>query len=242
MGFIPLSKTTDPGFPRVSPSEQAARDAVAETMVADELGTVDAGNPQAQAALEAEYRQRFNKPAPVKRGFIPLADVEGNQQRRGFVPLEQVEPEAPSILKTIALENPLTAAGEAALNLGSQAVALPVAGVSGLVAAAGKALGITERDPADVVHSVGGALTYQPRGEFGKGATAITAAPFEALAKVGTAAGDKTLDATDSPALATAVDTAINALPMALAPGLKKAKAVRENFSTRSKDHVQAET
>jgi hypothetical protein len=84
------------------------------------------------------------------------------------------------------------------------------------------------------IWTVTNTLTYQPRGEFGKAATGIVMAPFEALAKVGTAAGDKVLDATGSPAAATAVDTAINALPMAIAPAAKGAKAAREKFSTRS--------
>jgi hypothetical protein len=49
--------------------------------------------------------------------------------QQGFVPLDQDEP---SVLKTVLLENPATAIGEAALNLGSQAIALPVAGIAGL--------------------------------------------------------------------------------------------------------------
>jgi hypothetical protein len=175
-----------------------------------------------------------------RSGFIPLAEIgdeqpdEGAKAPRGFVPLADIEaePEKPSVLKAVLLENPATAIGETALNLGTMGVALPVAGLAGIGTAAARAMGLTDQEPADVVHSVGGALTYQPRGEFGKAATAIATAPFEALAKVGTAAGDRVLDATGSPTAATAVDTAINALPMAIAPGVKGAKAAREKFST----------
>jgi len=167
--------------------------------------------------------------------FIPISeiDTEGAKAAHGFIPLEPAEPERPSILKTLLLENPGTAIGETALNLGTMVVALPVAGLAGIGTAAAKALGLTEKDPADVVHAIGGALTYQPRGEFGKAATAIATAPFEALAKVGAKAGDATLDATDSPAAATAVDTAINAIPMAIAPAIKGARAVRERITSR---------
>jgi hypothetical protein len=240
MPFVPLAQVRrqPEDFPRVSAAEQAARDATAEQIVADELATFDGQNSGAQAALEAEYAQRFGKPAPVQRGFIPLAaGAEGDKPARGFVPIEPAEPEGHSVLKTIALENPATALGETALNLGTMGVALPVAGLAGIGTAAAKALGLTEKDPADVVHAVGNALTYQPRGEFGKSAAGIVMAPFEALAKVGSAAGTKTLEATGSPVAATAVDTAINALPMAIAPAVKGARAAREKISTRSTTH-----
>lgn len=238
MGLIALdSRPAD--FPRVSAAEQAARDAQAERIIAAELETYDGDNPEAQAALEREYEQRFGRPAPVRRGFIPLANAEDARPARGFVPLEAAEPEAPSVMpsgKTILLNNPLTAVGETAANLGTQMVALPAAGLAGLVTEAGRALGVTDRGGADVVHVVGDALTYQPRGEMGQAATEAVMYPFQKLAEAGQWAGGKTLDATGSPIAATAVDTAIQALPMLLAPGLRAGKAgvarVREKFST----------
>ena len=78
---------------------------------------------------------------------------------RGFVPLAApVEPpdhstESPSVLRNVLLNNPFTAAGEAALNLGSQMVSLPAAGIAGIGAAAGNALGLTDADPAEKVSS-----------------------------------------------------------------------------------------
>lgn len=186
--------------------------------------------------------QVAERPARSRSGFVPLdaIDAEDDKPQSGFIPLEPAEPERPSVLKTILLENPGTAIGETALNLGTMGVALPVAGLAGIGTAAARAIGLTDREPADVVHSIGNALTYQPRGEFGKAATAIATAPFEALAKVGAKAGDATLNATDSPVAATAIDTAINALPMAIAPAIKGAKAAREKFSpTRSNSDAQ---
>lgn len=173
---------------------------------------------------------------PARRGFIPLEEIgtdEDAKAPRGFVPLEDIEaePEKPSVLRNVLLNNPATAIGETALNLGTMGVALPVAGLAGIGTAAAKAMGLTDREPADVVHAVGGALTYMPRGEMGQAATAAAMYPFEKLAEGGQYVGDKTLDATGSPAAATAVDTAINALPMAIMPAAKGAKAAREKFS-----------
>ncbi|MBK8760426.1 MAG: hypothetical protein IPM03_08315 [Sulfuritalea sp.] len=225
MPFIPLQQERRPApdFPRVTPEVQADRDAEAEQIVAREF---DQDMPaENRTALEKEYRQRFGGPSPG-RGFVPLAEA-GQDGQRGFIPLES---ERPSVLRNVLLNNPATAIVETGANLLSQGVALPAAGLAGIGAAAGKALGLTAAEPADVVHKVGGALTYQPRGEMGQAATAAVMAPFEALAKVGAAAGDKVLDATGSPVAATVVDTAINALPMAIAPGVKGAKAVREKF------------
>ncbi|MBK7687127.1 MAG: hypothetical protein IPJ25_14935 [Rhodocyclaceae bacterium] len=155
-----------------------------------------------------------------RTGFIPLAGIEDEEPvaRHGFTPLDQNDnaPERPSLLKTVALNNPLTAAGETAANLGSQLISIPAAGLAGLSTIAGNALGLTDAEPADVVHAVGGALTYQPRGELGKAATSLVQYPFEKLAEGGQMAGDATLGATGSPVAATAVDTTVNALPMAL--------------------------
>lgn len=165
--------------------------------------------------------------ADLPMGFVPLADSPKETRRRGFVPL-QADPERPSIGKQVALENPATAIVETGLNMASQAVALPAAGLAGLATEAGKALGLTNKNGADVVHSVGEALTYQPRGEMGKAATELVTYPFQKLAEAGQWAGGKTLDSTGSPLAATVVDTAINALPMVIDPAIrtgKKAKA-----------------
>jgi len=236
MPFIPLAqprKATDRRFPHVSEEEQAARDAEAQQIL---LAEFDQDMPgEARAALESEYRQRFGKEPPttaaepVRRGFVPLA--EGGQPARGFVPIEQGEADPPAairpgeVLRNVLMENPLTATGETVLNLGTQMVALPVAGIAGLATEAGRALGLTERTGADVIQAVGDALTYQPRGSFGQSATDLATKPFQALAEVGQAAGGKVLDVTGSPAAATAVDTAIQVgAPMAIVPGARAAK------------------
>lgn len=154
--------------------------------------------------------------------LVPLDDSDRAGSGWELTP---IEPEKPSVLKTVLLENPGTAILETGANLLSQGVALPAAGLAGIGTAAARAMGLTDKEPADVVHAVGGALTYTPRGEFGKAATAIATAPFEALAKVGQGAGDWILDKTGSPTAATAIDTAINAAPMAVVPALKASRS-----------------
>ena len=169
-------------------------------------------------------------------GFVPLeSEVQALEQpipRGGFIPMnhagEAVEqpttPERSGVLRNVLLNNPLTALGETALNLGTQVVALPVAGLTGLATESARAVGLTDTKGADVVRNVGEALTYQPRGEMGQGLTGIATYPFEKLAEAGQYVGGKTLDATGSPMAATVVDTAINALPMLVGPAAKKAR------------------
>lgn len=227
MPFTPLEAVVEPEH-QVSPDQQALRDQDAARIIAAEIRDPAYSSPEDQAALHREYARRFgNGPTAKRRGFTPLGeDVTSASQPRksGFTPIEEPKP---SLLKTIALNNPLTAAGEVGLNLTSQFVALPAAGIAGLATEAGRALRLTEKKGADVVHQVGEALTYQPRGEMGKAAAEVVAYPFEKLAEGGQYAGGKVLDATGSPVLATASDTAINALPMALEPAIGKLRAGR---------------
>lgn len=159
---------------------------------------------------------------PAGWHFVPVED------KPRFVPLDQGDPESASAIKpgnvarNVLLNNPVTAIGETVLNLGSQSVALPVAGLAGLATEAGRALGLTDKRGADVVHDVAGAMTYEPRGELGKAATEAVMYPFQKLAEAGQAAGTATLEATGSPMAATAVDTTIQSLPMAVAPAWKR--------------------
>ncbi|WOP14589.1 LPD38 domain-containing protein [Ottowia sp. SB7-C50] len=174
-------------------------------------------------------------PPAARRGFVPLAELEPQApaaetgRQPGFVPVAEgggaaPAPGKPGVLRNILLNNPLTALGEVALNLGSMGVSQPVAGLAGLATEAAHQLGLTDRRGADVVQSVGEALTYQPRGEMGQRGAGIVAYPFEKLAEGAHWAGGKTLDATGSPVAATVVDTAIQALPM-VAPGMLGRKA-----------------
>ena len=163
---------------------------------------------------------------------MPFVPLEQTNQRQGFIPLDDVDAAneggvdtTSGVLRNVLLNNPLTAAGEAALNFGSQVIAIPAAGWVGMGSEATHALGITDEDPADTVRKVADAMTYQPRGEMGKGAAKIVAYPFEKLSEAGQYVGDKVLDATGSPVAATVADTAVNAVPMLFGAKGKRAKA-----------------
>lgn len=225
MPFVPLDQpisNRSQSFPHVTASEQASRDAEAQAILEQEFAQPMPAD--SRAALESEYRQRFGKEPPAqRRGFHLLSDA--GERRRGFHPIDPAE-DRPSMLKMMALNNPATAVVETGANLASQMVALPVAGIAGLATEAANSLGLTEKKGADVVHQVGEALTYQPRGEMGKAATDVVTFPFQKLAEAGQWAGNRTLAATGSPVLATAVDTAIQGVaPMLVMPGIKAGKA-----------------
>ncbi len=177
--------------------------------------------------------------------FTPIADAqqhatESNTAQPGFTPLRTAkeEAEAPGLfapavetLKDIARLYPIA---ETAGNLATQAIAVPVAGIAGLGAMATDAIGLTETDPADVVHKVASALTYQPQTESGQHLTGATTYPLQKLAEAGRYVGDQTLDATGSPVLATAADTAVNALPMV---PLAKFSATKGPLTKAAEEH-----
>lgn len=176
-----------------------------------------------------------------QHGFIPLDAA--NAQGRGFTPLgahAEADRTFDGAAKTIEAIGAVYPVAETAANLASQAVAMPVAGLAGLGAAATKAVGLTDAEPGDVVHSVAGALTYQPQTELGQHLTGAAMYPFEKLAEGARHAGEKTLDATGSPAAATAVDTAINSLPMAL--GVRRGETARAPNQSRQAPIQEART
>lgn len=152
---------------------------------------------------------------PISQGFVPLADATAQK------PQQLIDN---PILRDLALKNPATAL-EAGVNLASQAVSVPASGLAGLAVAVGRKLGLTDLDPVDTIANVGDALTYQPRTPLGKAATEVVQYPFEKLAEGGNWVGRKVQDVTGSEMLATAADTAVNALPMLVSPAIKVGKS-----------------
>jgi hypothetical protein len=110
----------------------------------------------------------------------------------------------------------LDAVNEPAMSLGSSAFAMPIAGLAGIGAAGTHALGLTEALPGDVARRVQEALTYQPRTKAGSIATDIVSYPFEKLAQGADWAGERTAEATGSPATGAAVNTTIQSIPALL--------------------------
>jgi hypothetical protein len=133
------------------------------------------------------------------------------------------QPTAPkSRIPAIVNYSPVAGAGETILNLASGAVAAPLSGLAGIGQAATNALGLTDTPAADRVAQVGGALTYEPRTKAGQVGTKIVSYPFELLARGADAAGGKVADVTGSPAAGAAVNTAIQAAPLAIGPLARK--------------------
>ena len=107
--------------------------------------------------------------------------------------------------------NILTGLGETALAMGTGAVAAPLGGIVGTLAAATPFL--REGIGADLSQRIGAAGTYQPRTQTGEKITGAIAAPFEWLAGKADVAGQAVADVA-GPLAGTVTNTAIQSLPM----------------------------
>lgn len=143
---------------------------------------------------------------------------------------------------------------EPVAKLGSSMLAGPVSGIAGLGAMGLNAMG-AKLDPAGIVEKVGSAMTYEPRTDAGKASSAMIDAPFRKLQQVADRAGDPIASAGDpnrplqmripgrgpvtakeygdtgSPAMATAVNVGIQALPSIFLKGRGKTVGVAEDVS-----------
>lgn len=141
------------------------------------------------------------------------------------------KPADDSTLTTIAkvATAPAAAVGETALQLGTGLAGSVAGGLSGLGNIATNAVGLTDRNPADTVAQVSNALTYEPRTAPGKAMSAGVAKPFELYAHGADWAGGKATDAATAlganpetaATIGAGVNTAIQALPMALGPAAR---------------------
>ena len=84
--------------------------------------------------------------------------------------------------------------------------------------------GMSAADRVSQIQELG---TYQPRTESGKIVSAGVSAPFEQLEKGAQFAGQKVAEKTKSPAAAAATETAIQAIPIVLAEGIKGVKGMK---------------
>ena len=140
----------------------------------------------------------------------------------GLEPVEQPAPAAKFAgLEPIPQKNGTSpmlgrGVGEAAANLVSGAVAMPIAGIAGLVTGNTANVGKVEK-----------ALTYEPRTKEGKQIAEVVNYPFQKLAEVADTAGEKIRQIVEEETgskqagvyAATAINTAIQSAPMLL--GLK---------------------
>jgi hypothetical protein len=136
---------------------------------------------------------------------------------------------------------------ETGLSMLTGGVGQAVGGLAGLAQGAynvgAEAMGGTPgMTAADRVSQVEKAITYQPRSEVGKNVAATVSAPFEYLAKKSEDVGGAVLQKTKSPVAATAAETAIQAIPLALSEGFKGVKSARAGGTAQSAADVAAES
>lgn len=103
---------------------------------------------------------------------------------------------------------------EATTSLASGAAGATLGGLAGGIAAA--IPGLPEGIGAKISGDVTNAMTYRPRSAGGEALTDAIATPFEWLARKADQAGAATTDATGSPLAGAAINTALQAAPMAL--------------------------
>lgn len=172
-----------------------------------------------QDQLDPQTRQRFDE--AVSRGLVTQTQAPTS------APTITSTPDVGLTPKSLQGQDPAPefTAGEEAIGaletgaaLVSGSLTVPAAGIAGL-ARAGVATLRGEEDPlkigAELSEKIAGS-GFQPRTEAGKATLENVSKPFQALSEITTGAGNVVLEATGSPALATATKTALEAAPMAL--------------------------
>ncbi len=147
-------------------------------------------------------------------GAKQLADYIRTQSADTPPPAQAAAPPEESGGALSYLGNLAAAGPETVARAGSSLLAAPVAGIAGLGTMAGRALGLTDREPADVVNATQQALTYEPKTQGGQYGAQALAYPFQKLAQGADYAGQKVSDLTGSPLAGTVLNTAIQGLPL----------------------------
>jgi hypothetical protein len=204
----------------------AAGDSAGVRKLGEYLKTLPAEEPQSAADTPGTAENRALHEQRLARIEKELADEQA--------PLATIQRTADNL--TEAGKDYVKAGLETTATLGSQAVATPVAGLTGLALSPASPLGIVTRvgakalgkkipSTADIVESTQRALTYQPRSEAGQAAVENVSKPFTWFAGKADQAGDAVANVTGSPALGAAANTAIQAVPVLLSRGTRGAFA-----------------
>lgn len=194
-------------------------------------------DPKALAVLRGEQERRAasqgqfvnaKAPMPWERDPVTGGDVPPMPSKLLAAPAK------PGIESIVNGHNPLQGPAEA---IGGLAAALPITAASGLAGLAGAALPGPAGQGAAWVGKVQSALTPDQHTKVGQFITDVAEWPMEKLAQFSKYLGSKTLDATGSPLAATAVETGIQAAPMALtkAPLGETAKAAAERAGAKQR-------
>jgi hypothetical protein len=134
--------------------------------------------------------------------------IAPDEPKRGFTIAPESDP-----VQTAVNKSPTAGIADAALALGSGAVAGPISGLAGL---AGSVLPGPQGQGADWVRKTQDALSYAPRTPIGQGITKAISYPFQKIAEAGEAAGSAASEKTGSPTSGAAINTAIQAIPLML--------------------------
>lgn len=134
---------------------------------------------------------------------------------------------------------PLEAAAHIASGIGGQ-VAGGLAGLASIPAnlLRGQSLQNAVANSGNTVSSVENALTYEPRTAVGHDIANVVQYPFQKLGEAADYAGGKVTDLTGSPLAGTAVNTAINSIPMLLGAKGGFKSPVAEDFASRVPEAV----
>jgi hypothetical protein len=156
----------------------------------------------------------FNVTAP-DGSTIPVNAPEGatEQQAIEFAAKTWKPSGAVDSVQAAINKSPTAGLADAALALGTGAIAGPVSGLAGL---AGAALPGPPGQGAAVVRKVQDAMTYAPRTDIGQGITKAISYPFQKISEAADVAGGATAGATGSPAAGAAVNAGVQALPFIL--------------------------
>lgn len=154
-----------------------------------------------------------------RKGGVPVTKDQALILARTRIRLKA---QAPAAEPGLPQGNAASAIAEPLANIGSSMIAGPVSGIAGLLTAGGNAIGATNANPADVVESVGSAMTYEPKTKYGEMGTKIATYPFRKLGEGANYAGEKTAEITGSPALGAAVNAGIQVAPSLLLGGFAK--------------------
>jgi hypothetical protein len=143
--------------------------------------------------------------APVVEDIKPPTPTTATPQRRAT--------------DNVMNQSPGAQMADTALSIGSGTLAAPLSGLAGI---AGSVLPGPAGQGADWVNKTQEALTYEPRTDVGKMATAAVAYPGQKIAQGADYVGGKVADVTGSPAAGAAANTAIQALPLAVSKAASK--------------------
>ena len=211
---------------------------------------MDWQDDQVVSQAPAASPQQANQPAWAQDEVVaPATQTQQTQQTQQTAPPAAKSPSLFDRYKNSFLGKigPLSVL-EPAAALATNIAAVPVSGIAGLGATATNAAGITNTPAADVVEGVGGALTYQPTSPGGQAVNEVVSYPFRKLAEAGDAAGEPIAlptsgqprfrgpmqadamakweaagrpQAPGDPVMATAVNTAVQAVPSLFLRGPK---------------------